>query len=95
MDDHVAASGPRTRVRAVGIAIGVAGAVAAVVSVSDRGPSRNEPLAECADYAASIQRCFGAQRTIALPPPPRTDAEREVARKRCVEDRLRVESACR
>ena len=67
----------------------------ALLAISDRGRARSDPLEERADYATALRRCYGDLSVISAPPPPKTDAEREAARARCVADRKRIERACR
>jgi hypothetical protein len=88
------APGTRTR-RRVPVVLIAAALVIAFVAMSDRGRARTDPLEECADYAAALRRCFGERASITAPPPPKTDSDREAARKRCIADRARIERACR
>jgi hypothetical protein len=79
----------------LGLAIVGAAALAALFASSDRGRAPTDALEECADYAATLRRCFGDKAPIVAARPPHTESERAAARKRCVADRERIERACR
>ena len=73
--------------------IGVA-SLLAVIATSDRGRSVTDPLEECADYAATLKRCFGED-AVRAPAPPKPKEGRAAAAKQCSQDRARIERACR
>lgn len=82
------------------VVIGVVGAAALVAAAvsTDRGRSATDPLEECVDYAAAVRRCFpgkSERSTIVATTPPTARADRDAARKRCVDARARIEKACR
>ncbi len=86
---------PRRRVRAPWtLALIAVASLVAVFATSDRGRSTTDPLVECADYAATLKRCFGED-SVRPPAPPKTKEARAAAAKQCSEDRARIERACR
>jgi hypothetical protein len=83
------------RLSRVGLLVIGASTLLALVGSSDKGHAATDPLEECVDYAAALTRCFGEGRHITPPRPPKGEQARAVARKRCIEDRRRLERACK